>query len=709
MSKAVIALGSLAACFLAALALTLLTPDNLVPVVSTEIVGPEEASRTLEEVGALLVQSSSLTVEELQPSYPALIGIEGKEPAGLLWAVLGIVIGATGVTAVTRASNPFGRILLAAAAVSGVLGVARAASDYAVHSSSRPVPGEMFAFALADVSWIPLGVVIAPLLIATFPNGRFPTRRWRWLIPVGVVASLMLLVQLTGPVRYDGRAVVSTGDAPQFAESLFTVGIYLWNVMLLGAASALVLRFKRAAGVERAQLKWLAYGVVASVGLLIVSDLAQRFDGDPRLWGPVATAGFLGILPATFLAAVFRYRLYDLDRLINRSVIYSMVVTGLVVSYVALIAVVGTLVGASGIQSAIIAMVVVAFIADPLRERVASLVNRRIWRRGAGPRQALANVARAGAEESDIREMLRAILTAIRKATGAVRVVLILESPLETTSVSVPDAALNWIDYSAPVGGEGRIDIQMGRRDRLRRTERRMITAAAAVAASVVNSERLRLDLDRTLGALFAERTDLQSAQRRLSRVVAETMESVERDLHDGAQARAVALAARIGLARAVEDEQDTADLLGILHDVESVASSLAHGLDPPALRGGDLAAAIRSLVEKLNLPAQVEVNVGEIPDEVRLVAYFAVSEALANAAKHAPGAEVRVSCVADGAYLRIAVTDRGQGLSGTESASGLGLANMRERVEALGGFLRIGAVRGPGTSVLAMIPNEGP
>ena len=707
MSKAAIALGFLVACFLAALVLTLLTPDTLVPVVSTEVVGPEEASRTLEEVGAILVELPSLPVGELQPTYPALIGIEGPEPAGLLWAGLGIVIGTIGATALLRVANPFGQILLAAAGVSGVLGVARALSDYAVHSSTRPVPGELLAFALADISWIPLGVLIAPLLMATFPNGRLPTRRWRWLVAVGGIASLMLLVQLTGPGRYDGRAVVSTEDAPQFAETIFTIGIYLWNVVLLGAASALLVRFKRAAGVERAQLKWLAFGVVVSVGLLIVSDLAQRFGGDPRLWGPVATVGFLGIVPAAFLIAVFRYRLYDIDRLINRSVIYSMVVTGLVVSYVALIAVVGTLVGASGIQSAIIAMVVVAFIADPLRERVASLVNRRIWRRGAGPRQALANVARAGAEQSDLREVLRSILAAIREATGAVRVVLILESPLETTSVSVPDTALDWIDYSAPVGGEGRIDIQMGRHDRLRRAERRMITSAAAMAASVVNAERLRLDLDRTLVALSAERTELQAAERRLSIVVGETMESVERDLHDGAQARAVALAARIGLARAVEDERDTADLLGILRDVESVASSLAHGLDP--LRGGDLAAALRNLVEKLDLPAQLEVRVGEIPDEVRLVAYFAVSEALANAAKHAPGAEVRVSCVADGAYLRITVTDRGPGLSSTASAPGLGLANMRERVEGLGGFLRIGSDRGRGTSVLAMIPLEGP
>jgi signal transduction histidine kinase len=208
---------------------------------------------------------------------------------------------------------------------------------------------------------------------------------------------------------------------------------------------------------------------------------------------------------------------------------------------------------------------------------------------------------------------------------------------------------------------------------------------------------QLRVDeLTRTRsGAL-----DVQAAQLR----------RIERDLHDGAQARLVALSMQLGRAEErLSDQPETAALVRSARQEATAAIAelrdLARGIAPPVLADRGLVAAVQSLASRSS--ATVEVH-GELdhrlPPAVETAAYFVVAEALTNVVKHAPGAAARVTLTRDGGMLVVEVADNGPGGA---NPSGSGLTGLRQRVEALDGRLDVHSVRGEGTVVWAVLPCE--
>jgi signal transduction histidine kinase len=192
--------------------------------------------------------------------------------------------------------------------------------------------------------------------------------------------------------------------------------------------------------------------------------------------------------------------------------------------------------------------------------------------------------------------------------------------------------------------------------------------------------------------------------------VQASELRRIERDLHDGAQARLVALSMQLGRAEErLVDHPDSAALVRQAREEATAAirelRDLARGIAPPVLADRGLVAAVESLATRST--AHVDV-VGQLdhrlPPIVEAAAYFVVAESLTNVVKHAPGASARVSVSLDGAMLVVEVADNG---SGTANPAGGGLTGLKQRVEALDGRLEVHSMPREGTVVWAVLPCE--
>jgi signal transduction histidine kinase len=192
--------------------------------------------------------------------------------------------------------------------------------------------------------------------------------------------------------------------------------------------------------------------------------------------------------------------------------------------------------------------------------------------------------------------------------------------------------------------------------------------------------------------------------------VQASELRRIERDLHDGAQARLVALSMQLGRAEErLTNHPETAELVRRAREEATAAigelRDLARGIAPPVLADRGLAAAVQSLADRAGAAVTVNAEIPRRPPPVvETAAYFVVAEALTNAAKHAPGAAVRITLWAEHGELGIVVAD--DGLGGADPLGG-GLTGLRQRVEALDGWLEVSSPVGEGTTVRASLPCE--
>jgi PAS domain S-box-containing protein len=204
-------------------------------------------------------------------------------------------------------------------------------------------------------------------------------------------------------------------------------------------------------------------------------------------------------------------------------------------------------------------------------------------------------------------------------------------------------------------------------------------------------------------------RADLIASRTRLVKAGDEQRRRLERNLHDGAQQRFVSVVLKLRLARArlASDPGATAELLDdTSRDLDTALQELreiARGLHPAILGEQGLRRALEALAERLALPVDIDAPGQRLPEHIEATAYYIVSEALTNVAKHAAASRARVSVRPDGAVLRCEVADDGRG--GADTASGTGILGLRDRAEAAGGTLSLVSPPGKGTVVTAVLP----
>ncbi len=231
-----------------------------------------------------------------------------------------------------------------------------------------------------------------------------------------------------------------------------------------------------------------------------------------------------------------------------------------------------------------------------------------------------------------------------------------------------------------------------------------LLDSVAAAAATAIENDRLQAEVE-------AQLVEVQASRARIVAAGDQQRERLERDLHDGAQQQLVALAIELRSARLRVDAEQQPELAEALANASARAESavgelreLARGIHPVVLTEAGLAAGIESLARRATIPVTVDVDIPPgLPPAVETTAYFLVSEALANVAKHAgaSGAQVRASVA--GGVLRIEIAD--DGIGGADPARGTGLRGLTDRVAAVGGSLFVLSPAGGGTQLLAEIP----
>jgi hypothetical protein len=246
----------------------------------------------------------------------------------------------------------------------------------------RPLPLVAQAAAVyGEFNWAPatvLGVILPALLV---PDGRLRSRRWRPVAAAGVAAAVLVLVGLgLAPVRLENLPIANLfgldGPAGTVATVAAGVGTILWAAALVAAVACVVLRLRAARGVERQQLRWVAAGAAAAVaGLLAGAATPQGTLISSSLYSMVLC------IPLGVAVAVLRYRLWDLDRLVSRTVTYAAVTALLVVPALLIVPAATRLAGSAGSLAVAAATLAAAAAFAPLRRRVQDLVDRRFNRR----------------------------------------------------------------------------------------------------------------------------------------------------------------------------------------------------------------------------------------------------------------------------------------------------------------------------------------
>ncbi|MBA2331342.1 MAG: hypothetical protein H0V94_00940 [Actinobacteria bacterium] len=603
-----------------------------------------------------------------------------------------------------RSRNSIGWILVAGALS---LAVVLAATPYAwVALEARPgsLPAGRWA-ALLSSFW---PVFFAwPLAIAfVFPDGRLPSRRWRPLALFAAVSmALLLLVLLLADELEAPFSEVPNPISVRVPEALGFVRPLAWlsvfASLVLGVVAART-RFRRAQGEERLQLLWLAYAVLL-IPLGIVSFL---------LWGLLvgepgdAVVGFHLALQAAVAAAVgvavSRYRLYEIDRLLNRTLVYGLVTAALGLLYAAVSLLVGVAVGRGSTLATALAVLVIGAAFGPLRRRAQAAVD---WR---FDRPRYEGLRRVRAFVDDVREGLRE-----PEDVGAV-VAAALRDPSAELLYRLPASEV-YADSRGtiteePFGGARAVTRveQRGQEIGLLRhapgllDRPDLLRSVLATASLAIEIARLRVEVRLQLA-------EVEESRARVVRAGYEERRRLERDLHDGAQQRLVTLGIVLRRlqrslpreARIVGPALDSAvDEIGLaIEDLRTIAA----GVRPPRLDEG-LAAALADLARAVPIPVVVDATKERFPAAVEAAAYFVVCEAVTNAVKHASPAAVRIEAtVGADRSLRLMVADDGRG--GATSARGTGLSGLSDRLTAQGGTLRIHSPPGAGTRIEAELP----
>jgi signal transduction histidine kinase len=229
-------------------------------------------------------------------------------------------------------------------------------------------------------------------------------------------------------------------------------------------------------------------------------------------------------------------------------------------------------------------------------------------------------------------------------------------------------------------------------------TEARVWDFADLVATAVANADA---------------RAELTASRARIVAASDATRRRFERNLHDGAQQRLVSLGLQLRTAEASLPpgcdalREQVSDIVAGLTGVSEDLQEISRGIHPAILSRGGLGPALKTLARRSAVPVELHIGIDRrLPEPAEVAAYYVVAESLTNTAKHAQASEVRVSVEVDGGNLRLAISD--DGIGGADSHKGSGLIGLIDRVEALGGQLRISSLVGSGTSLLALIPFDG-
>jgi hypothetical protein len=378
----------------------------------------------------------------------ALIGLAREGDGAVVVLVVSFsVVG--GLIVSHRPENTIGWIFCAAALCQGLSEFGLEYATYALitRSSALPLGAEMSW--LADWIWAPgLGLILVflPLL---FPDGRPPSRRWRLVAWLGGLAIVLISVPvsiLTWPER--GMAVLRGGgigdEEPGWLVALVEAGFPLMLLAGLGAVISLFVRFHRARGDERQQIKWFASAAALTFAWIFVFEQLGIAEGG--VLEAIAAVSSLVLIPSIPIAtgiAILRYRLYEIDLLINRTLVYGTLTAALVLVYVGSVVVLQSVFRALTGQESQLAIVAstlaIAALFNPLRRRVQAFVDRRFYRRKYDAAKTLEAFSARLRDRTDLDALSRDLVGVVGETLQPAHVLLWLRPPQDQTMQLRPD------------------------------------------------------------------------------------------------------------------------------------------------------------------------------------------------------------------------------------------------------------------------------
>ncbi|MCU7727490.1 histidine kinase [Actinoplanes sp. KI2] len=690
--------------------------------------------------GALLWLSLGL-VGLLSAAMPPLPHGPGPAALDYVFSLLNIALG---VFLVLRRPDDLTPRLLAVAFV-GTAATFNAPSHAVFHLIGADPGITGFHFAFHVVSGV--AYVWAVLL---FPDGRLPLGAGRRATAVAAVASTAVITF----VCYRSSFVAH----PPFFVAFFGI---LVPVLGMGA-QGIRLRYGSESPQVRQQSRLLCWALAPALAVALLWSAARLIPGADaaRLAVGVERAFpvVFAVVPVMLFVAILRYRLWDIDHVVTRALAYSLLAAFIGLVYLAALAATALLAAPRG-WSAIVALAVVAAVAEPVRGRLRALANRVVFGQRLTPREAMRTLADRldhAASTDELAELTDVVVSGTRCSgaqlwlitsgrlllaaaapTGAAGPVGAVApagaagpatpagaaGPVGATSRPGTEPAATMAEYRSiigadlcfPVTHEGDLLAVLALRlpagVTLPRADLRLIGDLAGHAGLLVANARLTANLTRQVEQVTRQAADLRRSRLQVVGAHDDERRRLERDLHDGAQQELVALLLQLRTLQ--RTTMPSADQVGPLRRALAATRATLEGIctgNPPALLATEgLAAALEAATASARLSGlRVGVDVrpvGRLDPEVETALYFCALEAVQNATKHAQAQEITVRVERDGGDAVLVVIDDGTGFDPARVARGSGLSNLIDRLAVLGGTAQIASAPASGTALTCRVP----
>jgi signal transduction histidine kinase len=584
---------------------------------------------------------------------------------------------------------------------------APAAMEYGRLAMSRsprlPLAGLAGALDGAVGDWLAPVFFIFTFLF--FPDGRLPSPRWRWFLyavlltyGVGFMAILLrsgigLRVAADNPIGIPG-----THEAFTFIKDAAAAIQLPLIFFLLGS---LVVRRRRASPVERQQLKWLFFtaSLIAVTFVMIgINEFTGSDWGDQ--YGEFIWFGILILVVASIAIAVLKYRLYDIDVVINKTIVFGVLAAFITGIYVAIVVGIGTLLGSQdepNLALSIAATAIVAIAFSPVKERTQRLANRLVYGQRVSPYEVLADLSRTVAiapTPTDVLEgVARAAATGMN-AHSAVVSLLLDEGNDFTVKFPVDGDEARGEEHSRFIAHRnevlGTLIVTKRPRDPFTSHDRDLIEDLSSQAGLALHNARLAIDLQARLDQISAQAEELRSSRARIVSASDDSRRRLEREITEGPRKDLVSIQGELQRAHVLMDsdpEAATALLEGLparANETLDALRELARGIYPPLLADKGIVAALEAHIRKNDLPVSLDpgdADAVRFNESIETTVYFCCVEGLAGTTELGRTVGLSISLVGDQLHFSI-----------ESVASEEVRAAIRDRVEAVGGSIADGS-----------------
>ncbi len=616
----------------------------------------------------------------------------------LTFATVGVFVGSRHPT------NPIGWIFLGVALL---WAVATSGSGFAEYVAERGLAvSEWVRIADWLGSWIFLPGIYIPVtfLFLLYPTGRLPSRRWNtiaWVSAVGIVT--LTTASAFRPGRLEDAVILRSNPYAlgnsEFWDLFGFVSFVLGFLGLLGSVAALVSRFRRSSGEQRQQMKWLAAAAVAVAVLFVLASFSYGFLPDSQTF-TILTQSIqllaLLLIPIAAGVAILKYRLYDIDVVINKTIVFGSLAAFITGIYVAIVVGIGALLGSQdepNLALSIGATAIVAIAFSPVKERTQRLANRLVYGHRLSPYEVLADLSRMAATAPTPDDVIQAIAHSATLGVNGqgATVTLYMKDEMQVIKTHPQD----FVPAGSAVG-ESQEVIHEGARlgtisihkaaGSITPQDRKLLDDLSKQSGLVFHNARLTLELQARLDQLSAQAEELQSSRARIVSASHDARRRLERDITQGPRKELLTL--RGGLRDAqnlMDDDPDAAAsvleaLTARANETLDALRDLARGIYPPLLTDKGIVPALEAHIRKLDLPVTLHSDGAEnarFDESIETTVYFCSVEVLSESNGEGTS-NLSIDLTSD--QLELAM-DR---VSLPEST----WASIRDRVEAVGGFI---------------------